>query len=55
MHYKDKPTVTQSEGSTDLTGLFWIKRCEKIRLESSFGHAEEKVQRGADCDAASSD
>ena len=24
-------------------------------MERSFGHAEEKVQRGADCDAASSD
>jgi hypothetical protein len=27
----------------DLTGLFWTKRCEKMRLERSFGHAEEEV------------
>ncbi len=28
---------------SDLTGLFWTKRCEKMRLERSLGHAEEKV------------
>jgi hypothetical protein len=39
----------------DLTWLFWTKRCEKISLERSLGHAEEAVQRGADCDAASPD
>ena len=39
----------------DLTWLFWTKRCEKMSLERSLGHAEEEVQRGADCDAASPD
>jgi GNAT superfamily N-acetyltransferase len=39
----------------DLTGLFWTKRCEKMSLERSLGHAEEKVRCGADCDAASPD
>ena len=39
----------------DLTGLFWTKRCEKMGLERSLGHAEEEVQRGADRDAASPD
>jgi hypothetical protein len=41
--------------SADLTGLFWTKRCEKMCLERSLGDAEEKVQCGADCDAASPD
>jgi hypothetical protein len=27
----------------DLTGLFWTKRCEKMSLERSLGHAEEEV------------
>jgi hypothetical protein len=44
-----------SASSIDLTGLFWTKLCEKMVLERSFGHAEEEVQRGADCDAASPD
>ena len=40
---------------SDLTWLFWTKRCEKMVLERSSGHAEEEVHRGADCDAASQD
>src|SRR5277367_1517044 len=44
-----------STPTVDLTGLFWTKLCEKLSLERSFGDAEEEVQRGADCDAASSD
>ena len=39
----------------DLTGLFWTKRFERNCLGKELGHAEEEVQRGADCDAASSD
>jgi hypothetical protein len=38
----------------DLTWLFWTKRCEKIAWKGA-SHAEEEVQRGADCDVASSD
>jgi hypothetical protein len=38
----------------DLTWLFWTKRCERIAWKGA-GHAEEEVQRGADCDAASPD
>jgi hypothetical protein len=41
--------------TSDLTWLFWTKRCERMSLERSLGHAEEEVQRGAGCDAASSD
>ena len=41
-------------GSIDLTWLFWTKRCERIAWKGA-GHAEEEVQRGADCDAASPD
>jgi hypothetical protein len=40
---------------TDLTWLFWTKRCEKMSLERSLDHADEEVQRGADCNAASPD
>ena len=39
----------------DLNGLFWTKRFERNWLGKELGHAEEKVQRGADRDAASSD
>jgi Integrase core domain/Dihydrodipicolinate synthetase family len=42
------------EGRCDLTWLFWTKRCERIAWKGA-GHAEEEVQRGADCDAASPD
>ena len=40
---------------SDLPGLFWTKLCEKMSLERSFGHAEEEVQRRADCGAAAPD
>jgi hypothetical protein len=44
----------QLQGS-DLTWLFWTKRCEKMSLERSLDHADEEVQRGADRNAASPD
>ena len=46
--------IDRNMGDTDLTGLFWTKRCEKMSLERSFSHAEEEVYRRADRDAASS-
>ncbi len=39
---------------TDLTWLFWTKRCARIAWKGA-GHAEEEVQRGADRDGASPD
>ena len=42
------------DNRADLTWLFWTKRCERIAWKG-VGHAEEEVQRGADCDAASPD
>jgi hypothetical protein len=40
--------------ATDLTWLSWTKRCERIVWKGA-GHAEEEVQRRADCDVASPD
>jgi hypothetical protein len=33
---------------SDLTGLFWTRRCERIGLAEELGDAEEAVQRGTD-------
>jgi hypothetical protein len=39
---------------SDLTWLFWTKRCERIAWKGA-GYAEAEVQRGADRDGASPD
>ena len=43
------------EDELDLTGSFWTKRFVRNRVGKEPSHAEEEVQLGADCDAASAD
>jgi hypothetical protein len=52
---EDRPPTPEEQGKDpDLTWLSWTKRYERIAWKGA-GHAEEEVQRGADCDAASPD
>ena len=52
--YAEKIANSKPSVQSDLTWLFWTKRCETIAWKGA-GHAEEEVQRGTDRDGAASD